>query len=154
TFREEEQMPSFWKRMFSPPGDTHSAAPADGALVVLTQNAWGGAPLWRSRVQRMAERVRSLYPDVVGLQEIHAGSPGDAEGQARDLAERLEGYKVHFAPARVEASGACEGVALLSRHPVRRVAVRALSLDRSDLLDRAGQRVVLGATVEVPNGPL
>jgi endonuclease/exonuclease/phosphatase family metal-dependent hydrolase len=122
------------------------------ALVVLTQNAWGGAPLWAQRREILARAIAALAPDVVGLQEIHAPSRerGETGSQAHELADLAGGYSAWFAPGRVTAGGHCEGVALLVK---RGVGVKArggfsLSLDASDPLEGPHQRVVLSASVE------
>jgi len=122
----------------------------DAGFVVLTQNAWGGAPLWKRRAARLARAIADLAPDVVGLQEIHAPEPRDAQSQAHELAAAIGGYRALFAPGRVTASGHAEGVALLVREDVRVVEreVLALSVDPDDALDAPHQRVVLRATVE------
>lgn len=125
-----------------------NAASTD-AIVVLTQNAWGGAPLWTRRRERIARAIADVEPDVVALQEIHAPSTRGDEGQAHELAELLGGYEVLFAPGRVAQSGACEGVALLVRRGVEieeRTSLR-LSVDSTDALDAPHPRVVLCATI-------
>jgi endonuclease/exonuclease/phosphatase family metal-dependent hydrolase len=74
--------------------------------------------------------------------------------QAHRLGELAGGYHTVFAPGRVAPSGRCEGVAILSRHPIRDHSVESLSQDRPDLLDRFGPRVVLRALVDPPEGPV
>jgi endonuclease/exonuclease/phosphatase family metal-dependent hydrolase len=120
------------------------------SLVVMTLNVLGGAALWRLRRAALAHVVERERPDVLGLQEVHAPAEG-ASTQAHELAERIGGYHVDFAPGRVGRRGEREGVALLCRREIRERNVLALTLDPSDLLDRAGQRVVLAATLEVPD---
>lgn len=119
-------------------------------ITVLTQNAWGVAALWPQRCELLARRVGELRPSVVGLQEILAprSEPG-APSQAHEIAERVGGYRVFFAPGRVAASGACEGVALLIRDDVEVIAhsVEALTLDRDDPFEGDSQRIVLRAAV-------
>src|SRR4051812_48367556 len=122
--------------------------------VVLTQNLWGGAPFWGLRRRSLARGLARLRPDVVGLQEVHAPDPVGETSQAHQLADRAGGYRVVFAPGRVTPSGRCEGVAILSRHPIVGHSVEALTMDRGDLLDRLGRRVVLHAVVESPAGPI
>ncbi|MFT3767507.1 MAG: endonuclease/exonuclease/phosphatase family protein [Minicystis sp.] len=124
-------------------------AVSPNALMVLTQNAWGGAPLWTRRRERLARTIAELTPDVVGLQEIHAPTTRGDESQAHELAEILGGYDVIFAPARVTPSGACEGVALLLRRGTEVVdqSTWKLSVDTSDPLDAPHQRVVLRAAI-------
>jgi endonuclease/exonuclease/phosphatase family metal-dependent hydrolase len=86
---------------------------------------------------------------VVGLQEVHAPALGDSTGQAGELAALAGGYKAWFAPGRIAASGACEGVALLCREDIEVLdhSVEALTLDRDDPFEGASQRVVLRAAI-------
>jgi endonuclease/exonuclease/phosphatase family metal-dependent hydrolase len=119
------------------------------SLVVLTQNAWGGAPLWTRRRERLARAIAELEPHVVGLQEIHAPALTGDESQAHELAEILGGYDVLFAPGRVASGGACEGVALLVRKGLEVLdsSTWKLTVDRADPLDGPHQRVVLRAAI-------
>jgi endonuclease/exonuclease/phosphatase family metal-dependent hydrolase len=118
-------------------------------LVVLTQNAWGGAPLWTRRRERLARAIADLQPDVAGLQEIHAPTPSGEGSQAHELAEIAGGYDAWFVPGRVTENGACEGVALLIRRGLEVVERSSLnlSLDAGDALEGRHQRVVLRASV-------
>lgn len=127
---------------------------ARGELVVLTQNIFGGGPAWEKRKPLLARSIKRLAPDLIGLQEVHAASVRGAKSQAHELAELVGGYHVDFAPGRVAENGACEGVAILCRNEIRERSVEALTLDRSDFLDRAGQRVVLCAMLDLPCGPV
>jgi endonuclease/exonuclease/phosphatase family metal-dependent hydrolase len=126
----------------------------EGDIIVLTQNAWGGAPLWTRRRERLARAIAEVEPDVVSLQEIHAPSARGDEGQAHEIAERIGGYSVVFAPARTSPSGACEGVALLVRAGIEiedRSSLR-LSIDPDDPLDAPHPRVILCATIKLRSG--
>jgi len=124
-------------------------ASSSRGLVVLTQNAWGGAPLWTRRRERLARAIAELEADVVGLQEIHAPTTRGDESQAHEIAEILGGYEVLFEPGRITASGACEGVALLVRRglEVTDRSAWALTVDPRDALDAPHQRVVLRAAL-------
>src|SRR5262249_18516178 len=88
----------------------------------------------------------------IGLQEIHARSPSGAEGQAHELAALLGGYEVYFVPARIEPSGECEGVALLSRYKARKVEGERFSFDPKDTLDSFGPRAAVAATFALRSG--
>lgn len=124
-------------------------------LSVLTQNIWGGAPFWRARREALARRIAATRPDLIGLQEVHAADPAGAANQALALADRVGGYDALFAAGRTTPSGRCEGVAILTRHPVRSWEATRLTRDRGDALDhRFGPRVVLRAVVEAPDGVL
>src|SRR4051794_36697907 len=71
------------------------------AMIILTQNIWGGAPLWWLRRRSLARRIAHLRPDVVGLQEVHAPDPGGGASQAHELGGLAGGYHAIFAPGRV-----------------------------------------------------
>lgn len=118
-------------------------------LVVMTQNAWGGAPVWRDRERRLAQILERRRPTVLGLQEIRAASASEGESQAHDLARRAGGYRALFWPGQVEPDGRCEGNALLCRDDVEVIeqASQWLSLDRDDPLDRVTRRVIARTTL-------
>jgi endonuclease/exonuclease/phosphatase family metal-dependent hydrolase len=121
-------------------------------LVVMTQNVFGGALAWKWRKSRLARAIAQINPDLVGLQEVHATRIDAIRTQAHEIAELAGTYHVDFAPGRIAPDGRCEGVALLCKREIRERSVFALTLDRRDRLDRAGQRVVLCATLEL--GPV
>ena len=123
-------------------------------ILALTQNAWGGAPLWTRRRERLSRAIAEVEPDVVALQEIHAPSTRGDEGQAHELAELIGGYDVIFAPGRISPSGSCEGVALLVRAGIEIEDQSSLRLsnDRDDALDAPHPRVLLCATLKLPSG--
>ncbi|MGK4009306.1 endonuclease/exonuclease/phosphatase family protein [Sorangium sp. So ce1036] len=121
----------------------------DRELAVLTQNIWGGAALWERRRAMLARLMDELRPAIIGLQEVHAEAASGDLGQAGELAGLLGGYRAWFAPGRVWASGACEGVALLCRDDIEVLghSVEALTLDRDDPFEGDSQRVVLRAAI-------
>jgi endonuclease/exonuclease/phosphatase family metal-dependent hydrolase len=118
-------------------------------LVVMTQNAWGGAPLWSERERRLAGILGERRPAVVGLNEIHAASPSGDESQAHALARRAGGYRAFFWAGQVGADGHAEGNAVLCRDDVEVIdrASSPLSLDDGDPLDRVARRVVTRTTL-------
>jgi endonuclease/exonuclease/phosphatase family metal-dependent hydrolase len=118
-------------------------------LVVLTQNILGAAPFWPYRKKKLAEVIRRIEPDVVGLQEVRARSPFDGASQAHELSELLGDYSVDFAPARIGSDGRCEGVAVLYRHSAFERSVTALTIDNNDRWDRTNPRVVLSCSLDV-----
>jgi endonuclease/exonuclease/phosphatase family metal-dependent hydrolase len=77
----------------------------------LTLNLWGLEPPLERRMALVADGLRALGPDVIGLQEVREapGVPNQAETLARAL-----GYRHVFAPA-VPFGGGHEGLALLAR---------------------------------------
>jgi endonuclease/exonuclease/phosphatase family metal-dependent hydrolase len=120
-------------------------------LVVMTQNAWGGAPLWRERERRLARILTDRRPAVMGLNEIHASSASGDDSQAHALAQRAGGYSAHFWAGQVGPDGHAEGNALLCRDDVEVVgrASQWLSLDPDDPLDRVARRVVTRTTIRL-----
>lgn len=123
-------------------------------VVVVTQNVWGHAGAWPARRALLARRLGALRPHAIGLQEVHAPAVFGAPSQAHELADEIGGYETVFAPGRVEAGGACEGVALLCRLDVTEHAVEALTLDRDDPWEGDSQRIVLAATLDTSIGPV
>lgn len=113
-----------------------AAAPAarpDGLRRVLTYNIrigagrqkWGASPHTLRQgatldLAPIAAAIRSLAPDIVGLQEVLGPM------QARDLADRLGMHHAYAAHA-LTGSGSWWGVALLSRRPIRRAGRHQIS---------------------------
>jgi len=95
----------------------------ESSLLVLTQNAWA-RPLWAPRRERLARSIADHGPDVVGLQEVHAATPGGEESQAHELAALVGGYDVWSPRVASPRAGTAEGVALL-------VKKTAVVVDRS-----------------------
>jgi len=131
----------------------------ESEVTLLTQNAWGGAPGWAPRRERLARAIADLSPDVVGLQEIHAEASvasGEGESQEHELARLAGDYAASFLPGRVTADGHSEGVALLIKRsvPVLETVACKLSRDEHDLLDGPHQRVALRAAVRVGDSVL
>ena len=97
--------------------------PRDSALPlrVMTYNIRSG----NGDLARTAAAIRSLAPDIVGLQEVdvHWAGRSGFEDQARRLGEML-GMQVRFAPIYSLPAGDSTksprqfGVALLSRYPI------------------------------------
>ncbi|MGH7444119.1 MAG: endonuclease/exonuclease/phosphatase family protein, partial [Longimicrobiales bacterium] len=89
--------------------------PAADTLSVVTLNLWHDQRDWPSRLDAIVESLRTLYPDVIALQEVlqHDSLPN----QAATLARRL-GYDYYF--ASVDSIGRTRryGNAILTRHPV------------------------------------
>lgn len=102
------------------------APEAGRALRVVSYNIEGHAALWnREHLDEVAETLRRLDPDVVGLQEVHRGTwQARFADQAAELARRT-GYEVWFGPS-FTAGGGEFGNALLTRGEV--VAARVLPL--------------------------
>jgi endonuclease/exonuclease/phosphatase family metal-dependent hydrolase len=109
-------------------------------LRFLTLNLWGENGPWESRLALVAEKLKSLLPDVVALQEVRE-VPGRIVNQAELLARHC-GWNHVFAPSTAWGGGH-EGLAVISRFPIG--AFDARSLPHS--LENEG-RIVLSARVD------
>jgi endonuclease/exonuclease/phosphatase family metal-dependent hydrolase len=114
--------------------DAASRVAARDVVRVATYNIHRGRGLdGRVSLRRIAEVVRELDADVVGVQEVYEAQ---AEHLARDLGmQPVTGITVH------RADGAC-GNAILTRLPLRGVATFDLSVRTREA--RGGIRVDLG----------
>jgi beta-glucosidase len=119
---------------------------AADALRVITLNLWGENGPHQRRLELVGAELESLAPDVVALQEVRE-VPGQLVNQAETLAHRLHAHHV-FAPSTAWGGGT-EGLAVVSRFPVRRSAHRRLP----HATDVEG-RIVLSVELDGPAGPL
>lgn len=96
---------------------------AADSLTVLTLNIWHDQDDWPRRRELILDRLRTLAPDVVCLQEVLQNP--ELPNQAETLAERL-GYE--FAFASVDSVGAAKryGNAILTRHSILAENAKAL----------------------------
>ena len=100
-----------------------------------------------------ADTIRSLDPDVVGLNEMRGkGVSRSYTAQTETLAEKL-GYHYYFAKA-LDVDG-CNpyGNALLSKHPI--LSAETIGIPDPDVLDPAKHyetRCLLRARIDVPGG--
>ena len=88
---------------------------AADSLTVLTLNIWHDQDDWPRRRELILDRLQTLEPDIVCLQEVLQNP--ELPNQAKTLADRL-GYE--FAFASVDSVGAAKryGNAILTRHPI------------------------------------
>ena len=96
---------------------------AADSLTVLTLNIWHNQDDWPRRRELILDRLRTLQPDVVCLQEVLQNP--ELPNQAKTLAARL-GYEFTF--ASVDSVGAAKryGNAILTRHPILTENAKAL----------------------------
>jgi endonuclease/exonuclease/phosphatase family metal-dependent hydrolase len=92
-------------------------------LRFLTLNLWGENGPWESRLALVAEKLDSLLPDVVALQEVRE-VPGRIINQAELLAKH-RGWNHVFAPSTAWGGG-FEGLAVISRFPIAEHDARVL----------------------------
>ncbi len=109
-------------------------------LRFLTLNLWGENGPWESRLALVGEKLTSLQPDVVALQEVRE-APGRIVNQAEQLGRRRAYHHV-FAPS-TDWGGGQEGLAILSRFPISAHEVRALP----HTAEKEG-RIVLSACID------
>jgi endonuclease/exonuclease/phosphatase family metal-dependent hydrolase len=115
-------------------------------LRCMTLNLWGENGPWEERLALVGEKLTSLQPDVVALQEVRE-VPDRIVNQAEMLgAER--GYQHVFAPS-TEWGGGQEGLAILSRFPIGAHEVRALP----HTAEKEG-RIVLSARIDSTFGEI
>jgi endonuclease/exonuclease/phosphatase family metal-dependent hydrolase len=112
----------------------------------VTLNLWGEQPPLERRLALVIAGLRSLAPDVVALQEVRE-VPGRVPNTARAIAEAL-GFAAAYRTATPWGGGE-EGLAILSPHAIEKV--EAEELPHANQHER---RIVLGATVMTPAGPL
>jgi endonuclease/exonuclease/phosphatase family metal-dependent hydrolase len=115
-----------------------------GTLRIVTLNLWGEQPPLSRRMQLAIEGLRALNPDVIGLQEVRQ-VPGSVENQAETLARALDFH--HYFEAATPWGGGDEGLAILSRHPIRDRRVH--ELPHAVPTER---RLLLGTTLGTPDG--
>jgi len=83
---------------------------------VVTLNILNDLSRWPERRSLLATGLAELEPDLVALQEVAL-----PENNARWLADQLGGCSVHLCP-KIGSQHDKEGIAILSRLPVERVA--------------------------------
>jgi endonuclease/exonuclease/phosphatase family metal-dependent hydrolase len=129
---------------------------APASLRLVTINFWGTeAPLER-RLALAERQLRALAPDVIAMQEVRpldgrAGRTtadwlGDALGMARVYAVSLRWDDGAFFAGH---PGGEEGLAVLSRHPIREHRVLPLPDARP-----TEARILLSALIDAPAGPI
>jgi len=100
------------------------------------------------RIVRELGATPAPHADLLLLQEVKQG-PGQRQCSAEQLAAAL-GLHIAYSPAETGISD--QGLAILSRFPLRDVQVRPLQ--RYNLHFRSRSRMVLAATAESPWGPV
>jgi endonuclease/exonuclease/phosphatase family metal-dependent hydrolase len=116
-------------------------------LRVLTLNIWNRQGPWEQRLEVIRRGLRSLAPDIIGLQEVlhHDNTP---ENQAHEVGRDL-GYYVAYAPAWHIAFGLHMGNAVLSRYPILEARSFPLPVEEND-----EGRTLLYASIDAPCGRL
>ncbi len=89
--------------------------------------------------------------DVLLLQEV-VYFPKRRDNLVNVLVDRLKLHALFGTAAEPKLGGELEGIAILSRRPLRDAVV--FDLERFGLNVRSRCRVALGATVDLPNGPV
>jgi endonuclease/exonuclease/phosphatase family metal-dependent hydrolase len=123
---------------------------------VLTLNCWNVSEPYRERAALIRDGIRTLEPDVIGLQEIVVRRDGFDEGA--DVLGGL-GYEVAFGAAfrwsdegsylPHDAAGDAFGNLVAARWPIERAAVHALPG-----IESGERRSAVAAHVATPHGRL
>ncbi len=125
--------------------ERRATEPRADRLRVASYNLMGG---WMSSIERLAEELIRIDPDVVAIQEIdHESERSGRVDQTRVLAEALGMSSVFCGAIRLE--GGHYGNALLSRIPIR----SAVRIRISALFD-SNPRSAIDATLEWNGDPL
>ena len=111
-------------------------------LRLVTINIWQEQGPWERRMELLASNLDQLAPDVVCLQEVRYVE-GKIPNQAETLAAALKMCCTH--EVAQPWGGGTEGVALLSRHPLRHRVFAELPYTEG-----RSRRVCLGAAVDLP----
>jgi endonuclease/exonuclease/phosphatase family metal-dependent hydrolase len=121
---------------------------------VMTLNTWKGDGTYKARLRLMAEEVGRLGPDILLLQECFAASKLGYDTTAA-LAGATGFHSASWAGRRkvrlCEGAEAVStsGLAVLSRHPIRRWRTVPLPSDPRD-----GERAALFAEIDHPAGTI
>lgn len=106
-------------------------------LRAVSYNIHSGRDLfWRKRLEQMAQTLKELEPDVIGLQEVHQNPKYGY--QATYFAERLN-YQLVFAPSILLAGG-FYGNAFMTRLPLKEAQIIQLPAKRE-------KRTLIAATI-------
>lgn len=117
-------------------------AAAKSTVRAITLNLWGDGGPWERRLALCARQLGELAPDVIALQEVRQ-QPGKVPNTAETLAREL-GMQHVFAKT-VEWGGGDEGLAILSRFPIRDSGQRPLP---HPMPKEADERFVLWALLD------
>jgi endonuclease/exonuclease/phosphatase family metal-dependent hydrolase len=114
-------------------------------LTVLTYNMQQGSHLNGNRnYSRQLELIRSLNPDIIGLQESDTVRPsGGCVDAVRFFAESL-GYYAYYGPGALAGTF---GTAILSRYPIRNALTFFTYSDSDEVGTALGEIDVNGKTV-------
>ena len=120
-------------------------------LSVGTLNVWGRWADWPARLAALRESWPVPGPDVLLLQEVRTDAAGD---QAAEIADALGYPERTWVEGHRAGDGAAEGLAIVSRRPLRRTHDELLPASdpcrRVLVAEVDGITVVCGHTVAVP----
>lgn len=126
-------------------------AGSGATLKVATFNIWHDRGDWSLRGPMVAETLRRIDADVIGLQEVLEDAATGLPNQARTLAQALGGYDVRFSSTDAADAPRRYGNAIVSRRPI--LASDTVALEPLDDFRTAVRTVidVDGQPVEVVN---
>ncbi|XP_064630868.1 uncharacterized protein LOC135489441 [Lineus longissimus] len=137
------------------------------AVKILTYNLWntnntrGNIQGYRNRLDLAAKLIRTSNADIIGLQEVRFEEKDStwttskySPDQISSFASRLPGFQYVYQPAQLFPSSVTglwveEGLAILSKHPIRSHDYLLLPRNIKDPSE-GHQRICLRAEVAVP----
>ncbi len=126
-----------------------SETTAENRLVIMSLNMHGELDGEKVLAEfKRYERIR--HADILLLQEVE----GDSR-KSRELVDRLSrsmGLPFVYMPEEALATGSGDGLAVISRFPLKETAV--IPLKHFDLVVRSRHRIALSQTVETPLGEI
>lgn len=105
-------------------GEDEAASELNRPLRVLTANIWNYAEPYDIRMKLLREQIEELNPDVIGFQE--AGWKPREDHQVKQLLQGLDYYLDHEADGSSASEPRVLDVAVASRWPLKRKALRPL----------------------------
>ena len=130
---------------------TTSERRAGERLRLATINFWGVAPPLEGRLALAERQLRALAPDIIAMQEVEPMDDRGGATTADHLAEVLGYQRVYEVALRRGERGAAhghageQGLAILSRHPIREHRVLRLPETR-----QSEACILLSAYIEAP----
>lgn len=122
---------------------------------LVTINFWGLSEPLDDRLALAVDQLRELAPDAIGMQEVRPLDGRAGRNTADHIAEALGMTSVYEMSVQWDdgdfagIDGGQEGLAILSKHPIKDHQVEQLPQPR-----KTEKRILLSALLETPYGPL
>ena len=102
-------------------------------------------------IERLARVIKKAAPDLVALQEVDVGVKRSGRLHEAQRLEKLTGLEVRFGPTQ-HYEGGLFGNAVLSRFPIRDVAIHPLPYTESTPELTTYPRGAIACTISTPSG--